>query len=163
MKKALILDSSALIGGVRPYQEECFTVKEVLKEIKNRNTKLRVDVSIREGSLKILKPSKECCEEVKRVALNSGDIALLSKTDIKVLALARHLLRLGRKVTIITDDYDIQNMASIMDIEFKPITEMGIKKVFRWKTICKGCGKKFPASYKGRCDVCGSELKIVRG
>jgi UPF0271 protein len=163
MKKILVLDAPAFIRGCQPYQgEECYTVEEVLREIRRGDTGLKVELSVREGRLRVESPRQRSLDNVEETATESGDIALLSEADLKLLALALDLKEDGKKVAIVTDDYDIQNVASLLGIEYLPLAERGIRKVLRWKNICKGCGKRFPIKYKGRCDVCGSKLRILR-
>jgi len=158
----LILDASALLSGFRP-SGECYTVQEVIDEIKEKNAKLRVNLSLGEGSLKLAEPQEESLMEVKKAAEESGDIAKLSETDIKLLSIALYFKKKRSRAIVVTDDYNIQNLASRLGIEFSPTTEGGIKKILIWRKICRGCGRKFPIKYHGSCDVCGSKVvKIAK-
>ncbi len=150
-----ILDAIAFISGMS-IEGECYTVNEVLEELKSEDAKLRAFLALSQGNLKVKEPNKKNVQKVIKAARKTGDILNLSQADIKLLALATEL-----GGVIITDDYAIQNLAKVLGIEYKQVTELGIKKIFKWKNICKGCGKIFPLDYKGRCDVCGSELKKV--
>jgi UPF0271 protein len=160
--KTLVLDASALIGGFWPSdKEECYSVPEVIKEIKKNDIRLKIQLSISQGFLKILDPPPHSVEKTHKAGMDSGDIALLSRTDLKILSLALYLKEKGRDPVIVTDDYDIQNLASILEIKHIGVAEMGIKKVLKWKKACKGCGKVFRVDYEGRCNVCGSKLIIM--
>jgi len=161
--KALVLDTSAFITGFGP-DSSCrtYTVSGVINEIKNRELKLKVELFLDDGSLKLAEPSEKGLSYVKKVAEKSGDISTLSGTDLEVVALACDLKEEGIEVAIMTDDYGIQNVASILKITFTPAAEMGIKKVIIWKHICSACKKMFPPDFKGKCTDCGSELRIVR-
>lgn len=164
MKKIIVLDTSAFIGGFQPQisKEECYTVQEVVEEIKDREAKLIVDLCLEEGRIKIVKPSKASITEVKALSKETGDSALLSEADIKIISLALYLKKEGYNPVIMTDDYDIQNLVTTLGIGFVPIVEGKIKKVLRWKNICKGCGKIFPIECREeKCDVCGSMLKKI--
>lgn len=158
MKKIFVLDASAFIAGFKPLSEECYTLSEVVAELKSE-ARLKTGLSLQEGSLRLIEPEERHIEKVKRVAQGSGDTARLSETDIKLLACALRLKEEGA-VAIVTDDYSVQNVAKLLDIEFASTTERGIKKIFRWHKVCRGCGKNFLASYSGACDVCGSEVRI---
>lgn len=153
----LILDTSALISGFQP-SSECYTVPEVISEVREKNAKLRVSLSLSEGNLKLVEPEEENLLEIKKAARESGDIAKLSDTDIKLLSIALRFKKKRSRAIIITDDYNIQNLASRLGMEFSPTTEAGIKKILTWKKICRGCGKRFPAEYHGSCDVCGTRV-----
>lgn len=161
--KALVLDTSAFITGFGP-DSSCYTctVREVINEIKNRELKLKVELFLNDRSLKLVEPSERALAYVKKTAEKSGDISTLSDTDLKVIALACDLKEEGSEVAVMTDDYGIQNVASILKIAFTPAAEMGIKRVITWKNICGACKKRFPPDFKGRCTVCGSELRITR-
>lgn len=156
----LVLDTSAFIAGFGP--DSSYTVKEVIGEIKNRELKLKVELFLDDGSLKLVEPSGESLARTKKTAKKSGDISALSDTDLKVIALAWGLKQEGSEVAIMTDDYGIQNVASILNITFVPAAEMGIKKVIIWKHVCSACKKRFPADFEGECTVCGSKLRKVR-
>ncbi len=156
----LVLDASVLLSGFQP-GSECYTVREVIDEVREKNAKLRVSLSLEEGSLKLIEPPEESLTEVKKFARESGDIAKLSDTDIKLLSVALHFKKKRFKPVIITDDYNIQNLASMLGMEFSPTTEAGIKKILTWKKICKGCGKRFPIEYQGSCDVCGTRVSKI--
>ncbi|MEE9564109.1 MAG: hypothetical protein V3V63_00140 [Candidatus Hydrothermarchaeaceae archaeon] len=165
--RALVLDTSAFVTGFGPgygtdSSLDTFTVKEVINEIKNRELKLRVDLYLNDGLLKLVEPSERALMFAKQISGKSGDLATLSDTDLKVIALAHDLREDGLEVTIMTDDYAIQNISNIAGIKYTPAAEMGIQKVIRWKNICSACKKTFPPDFKGKCTDCGSELRIVR-
>lgn len=156
----LVLDASALLSGFSP-DSECYTVQEVIGEVREKNARLRISLSLEEGSLKLIEPREENLLEIKKAALESGDIVKLSETDIKLLSIALYFKKKRAEPVIVTDDYNIQNVAIKLDMKFSPTTEAGIKKIFTWKKICKGCGKKFPVEYHGNCDVCGTKVSKI--
>jgi len=150
-----IVDAIVFISGMN-IENECYTVNEVLEELKSEDAKLRASLALSQGNLKVKEPEEKYITKVTKASRKTGDILNLSNADIKLLALALEL-----NGVIITDDYDIQNVAEVLGIRYKKVAEPGIKKVFEWKNICKGCGKIFPLEYKGKCDVCGAELKKI--
>jgi UPF0271 protein len=165
--KALVLDASAFITGFGPYLSSIpaiptYTVQEVIDEIKNKELKVKVELSLTEGSLKLVEPSTRALMYVKKMAEKTGDVSVLSDTDLKVLALASDLEREGLDVSIMTDDYGIQNVSTIMGISFTPAAESGIKKMIYWKKMCSACRKEFAPDFKGECPECGSELKMIK-
>ncbi|MEE8168254.1 MAG: hypothetical protein V3T58_05225 [Candidatus Hydrothermarchaeales archaeon] len=155
----LILDTSALLAGARPSKEEkCYTVPKVMEEVRERKAKLALELSLQARDIKLLEPSERALTKAGEAARESGDIAQLSQCDIQLIALAIDFKETGKESVILTDDYSIQNLSKKLGVSFVPIAEMGIKKYLSWKNICKGCGKKFPIEYKGKCDHCGSEV-----
>lgn len=158
-----ILDTSAFVAGFVPSGEGSFvTVSSVIRELTNDKERLKAEIAVEQGSVTLEDPGEEAREQVKKVAADSGDLGLLSETDREVIALAVQRREGGDEVLILTDDYDIQNMARHMGIPYKPMAEKGIGRVFTWIIICKGCKKRFNEDYKEKdCDVCGSLLKRV--
>ena len=158
MKKSekLILDSVAFISGF-PIEGECFTINEVINELKNMYTRTRAEIALSQGKLRILEPSRKEIEKVKRIAAKTGDLLNLSKTDIKLIALAHEL-----NGTLITDDYDIQNVATVMKIKYRGIYERGIKEVFEWKIYVRDAEKYFLSIIKENATCAGRSLKKLQ-
>ena len=94
--------------------------------------------------------------KVRAAATKSGDSNRLSPTDMTVIALAIDL-----NGTIWTDDYSIQNVASILGIPYRAVGMAGIKKVVKWNYQCMGC-KKWYKEKQPDCPICGSQMKACR-
>jgi len=112
--------------------------------------------SLKEVCLRVLEPSREAVEAVEAKCRETGDDARLSEADVHVIALARQT-----GSTILTDDYSIQNIAMVLGIPYRPVSQKGIDAVFLWKYRCTGCRKIFDAAVK-ECPVCGSEVRSYR-
>lgn len=97
-------------------------------------------------------PSKDAIDKVGTMAEKTGDIDRLSPTDIQVLALA---LELG--APLISDDYSIQNVAMSLAIKCLPMETRGIKRIYCWKYVCRGCGKEYDRRIS-ECVICGKEI-----
>jgi UPF0271 protein len=150
VEKVLILDTSAFIS--HPGSLKGLTVREVLEEARSLTAKWRSCLD----SVKVLEPSATSLGEVERSVRETGD--RLSKTDVKLLALALDVKKEGKDPEILTDDYSIQNLARVLGVGFSGVGEEGIKKVFRWISVCPSCGRSFPPSEQ-ECRFCGSKLK----
>jgi len=161
MEKCIVLDASALISGFQPQlvDQKCYTVPEIIEEIKDGQAKLVAELCLGERSVNLLQPSEETVNEVRSFSESTGEIGLLSEPDIKLISLALEFKRKGRVPVIVTDDYDIQNVAARLGIEYSPLAERGIKEVFEWRNVCVGCGRDFPPETTGKCNVCGSRLR----
>ena len=89
----------------------------------------------------------------------------MSETDLALVSLA-----LERSALLITDDYRMQNVATILDIEWQGVSEVGIGQVWAWTLICSGCRSEFEAPNStstkqknyGECTNCGTALKLKR-
>lgn len=153
-----ILDTSALIAGFIPNLEEVnqMTVHEVIEEARGLSVKLELETAITSGQVKIEDPPEEAVAEVENKAAKTGDT--VSETDIKLLALAFHLHKSKNRPVLVTDDYAIQNLATLLGIPYSRVAQPGIKDVFKWRKICPSCGEVYPPDVS-RCKVCGAWLK----
>ncbi len=163
LKKNLVLDASAFIGGYVPEKGCNYTVSEVTDEVKDLKSFMIMESSIKEGNLIIAHPKDEDVLKVESSIKNSGDNLRLSNPDKKILALALSIKKRKGNVTVITDDYSIQNALKILGIPFRSILTPGISEVYNWKKICRGCKQEFSEDYlEDECDICGSPIHKKR-
>ncbi|NJE53815.1 type II toxin-antitoxin system VapC family toxin [Thermococcus sp. 21S9] len=148
-----VIDIAIFIQGI---DVEGFTTPKVVEEVKDPESRLFLEGLISAGKVKVLVPSKESVEAVKESARRTGELEELSEADLEILALAYEL-----KATLLTDDYNLQNIAKTLGIPFKTL-KRGIKRVMRWNYVCIGCGKRFSEMPpEGICPDCGSPVKLV--
>jgi len=147
----VVLDTSAIIylSDFRRFSE-MLTVQEVIEEVKDKVTAMKLSGL----KLKVVEPEKRIVEEIKKIASETGDLEKLSKTDIKILALAKE-----NRCAIISDDYNIQNVAEKIGISYISIFNKKITKLIKWKKFCKNCKKYFKK--EKFCSVCGGKLTRV--
>lgn len=162
-RRALVLDTSAFIAGLDPAMvgDETYTVPEVELELTEESTsKLRLMALIEGGFIKIIEPEPKYIEIIKSISGRIGDLASLSETDIKVLALAAQLKDQGYDVVVVTDDYSMQNTAERAGLKYAPLANLGIRYQFHWIIRCPACGKRYPSDRKEMvCDDCGTQLE----
>lgn len=142
-----VLDSSALIHPIG--FEDAATVPEVLEEVRNRPSRLRIENAMAAGKLRLLEPSPEAMAVVLEKSGESGDS--LSHADSKLVALA-----LEQHAVLVTDDYGMQNVAKLLGVSFKPLSERGIQKAIMWGRYCPNCKKPVVGI---ECPSCGSATK----
>ncbi|WP_297552932.1 type II toxin-antitoxin system VapC family toxin [Thermococcus sp.] len=148
-----VIDTAIFIQGI---DVEGFTTPKVVEEVKDPESRLFLESLISAGKVKVLVPSKESVEVVMEAARKTGELNELSEADIEVLALAYEL-----KATLLTDDYNLQNIAKTLGITFKTL-KRGIKRVIRWNYVCIGCGKRFSEMPpEGVCPDCGSPVRLI--
>jgi UPF0271 protein len=129
---------------------EMYTTRSVIDELKDLRSKSRFDVLCAHG-LTLAVPSRENTEKVKAASKKSGDAGIISVTDCDILAVA---LDLG--AVLWTDDFAVQNVASILGVQTAPIIQRKAKRI-HWKYRCSGCGRYF--DHDGECLICGSIIK----
>lgn len=161
--KSIVLDTSAFIAGFNPsdVDEDTYSVPEVETELLDSSiSKIRFNMSVESGKLKVIKPSPEYIDLVKSASSEVGDISFLSEADISVIALAAQLKENGQNPIIITDDYSIQNVAEKLGLKFASLASFGIRYQLQWIFYCPACGKKYPPNIKTMtCENCGTQLK----
>jgi UPF0271 protein len=148
-----ILDTSFFFGEY-PFYEEFMTTPEVVAELKDVISRMRFDVMQNRG-LSVCKADTATTDRVRKTAKESGDLQVLSETDISVIALG-----LFFSGTVVSDDFAVQNVCCHLKI---PVQNMMQKKARCrvWKNICSGCGMEIPVDEEN-CSVCGS-TSVKRG
>ena len=144
----VVLDTSAIIylNDFRMF-DEIFTVSDVIDEVKDRINVLKLSGI----KFKIIDPSERSIKEVEEVAKETGDLEKLSKTDMKILALAKE-----KGLGIVSDDYNIQNVAEKLGINYISLFSKKITKIIQWGKYCGNCKKFF--ENKSMCPKCGNQL-----
>ena len=161
-RRAIVLDTSALIAGYSIPAEAGvhYTTPSVLREARMKPVgRARIDASVSSGKLVVKEPERRFVEEVLKVSRQLGE-ETLSETDVDVLALSLQLAGSGFDVTVVSDDYSIQNVAASLGIGFKALTTRGIERLIRWVIYCPACKKTYSKPPRGMvCPVCGTHLK----
>jgi UPF0271 protein len=150
----VVLDTSSLFGLEQiPPDWEAYVTEGVLAELEKYNDRRAENLL---PMIKVSQATSSALSKVKEAAKGTGDSSRLSRTDMELLGLALEL-----KAAVVTDDYSIQNLASVLGIEYMPMNMKGITKVVRWNYLCTGCGKVFKEPQPD-CPVCGSPLRTTR-
>ena len=150
-----ILDTCAFFTQMHP-SGKIATVKNIEDEIINRQSKQYYS-NLKSKGLKIIEPVKESLDFIKKKAKETGDLDVLSLTDIKILALGYEL-----QGTIISDDFAIQNVALALEVEFVSCSNKAITEKRIWKYKCTACHHK-EKEKKTDCPVCGNtEIRRIK-
>ena len=149
-----VLDATAIRSGMTIAGEGWYTIPEVIDEIRLGRQARNLDMLL-EASLRVMSPNDAALKTIEETASKTHDLESLSRTDIGVLALAYQL-----EATIISDDYAVQNIASILKIPIKTDLK-GIREIIHWTFRCRGCGKYYD-KMQPDCPVCGSEIRRVK-
>jgi UPF0271 protein len=158
-KKIYVLDASAIIGGFYSKSSVNFITGEVILEIKDLKSSLLLQSAIEDGHIKVEEPEEEDIEKTNEIIESSGDILRLSRVDRNIIALALKLKRKGYIPIVVTDDYSMQNALKTIKMHYKSVLTEGIKEIYNWIKICKGCKKKYPSNYGFEdCEICGSPV-----
>ena len=156
-----VLDASAIYNGVLThnisgikYIPQC-----VLEEVRGM---MRGEALIEEAllyeELQTIVPDEVILLEIEKQARVTGDIHELSDCDLAVLAVAKSLCLKELDVIILSDDYDIQNLATHIGLVCKGIHWKGITSIHEYFWVCPGCGNK-SKTQTDNCIECGTEMK----
>ncbi len=151
-----IADSAVFIMGKDIDPSRLVTVSAVVGELRSHEASIRFELAC-EGGARVESADPVWRQKVMDAAGSTRDSEELSATDIDVLAKA---LEYGDEAVLLTDDYAVQNTASVLGIRFMPVVQKKIRDVLEWEKECFGCRRRFPAG--DICPVCGSDLKKKR-
>ncbi len=155
-----VLDAAGFFAGAQLSLPLVVTTDDVLKEVKDRDSSLRLKYSLEAGKVIVITPDTESVRRIREVAERLGELGRLSSTDIKLLALTHELISAGCRVVVITDDRSVQNVALSIGASVKGIKHRPLRKARRYVYKCPACGHV--SSRPGTCEKCGTPLKRVR-
>lgn len=150
-----VLDASAFYAGI-PFQssKKCITTNAVYEEVKHiRKSYSPLEALIDAGNLTIIEPELTSFNKVIACAKKTGDYTKLSQADISIIALA---LQFGK--TLISDDFAVGNVATLLKIPVKTLAFRGISELRAWVYFCKSCRMVYNSRISV-CQICGSRLK----
>jgi len=158
-----VLDARAFIAGILPAKaHEIYVTEGVLKELRGTpQTASRALAYLEARRVKKIEVNESDLATVRERASKIGESEKLSDADLEVAAAAVGLSRRGRKVTVLTDDYALQNLLSSVGIYYERLTHPGITQEIRYRYRCSVCGKVF-ARPLTQCPDCGSRVTRVR-
>jgi len=163
-ERTLVLDTSALIAGLLQsgIDLKMYTTPSVIDEARGRgySSFLRKEAQ-NARDLAVMEATPDIVNSVKSKIKQLGESARLSDTDISVISLALYLRNEGNpEVTIMSDDYSLQNVASSLGFVTKSSNTQGITKQFEWSYYCPACFKSYDKPPKDMlCGLCGTKLK----
>ncbi|MEM4035775.1 MAG: hypothetical protein QXU97_04095 [Fervidicoccaceae archaeon] len=116
--KVFVLDAAALFAGLQLFLPGCsYTVPEVVEEVKDAESREKLERSLEAGKLIVVSPSSRV---EARAPLSSADVALLS--------LALELSSRGASVVVVTDDYALQLAVKEAGLTYMPIKTLGVDR-----------------------------------
>jgi UPF0271 protein len=150
-----VLDASAFYTGV-PFlsNSKFYTTNSVFEEVKHiKRSYGALEALIDAGKLKVIEPEELFLQQVISIAKKTGDFSRCSSADLSILALALQL-----NTTLISDDYAVGNIATLLKIPIKSIGTKGITEIRKWIAFCMACGKAYEPNIT-ECALCGNKLR----
>ncbi|MHA2331489.1 MAG: hypothetical protein ACXAEU_05635 [Candidatus Hodarchaeales archaeon] len=154
-----ILDSSAVINsrGVVSLArgEQVVTTDLIVAEIKDFTSRMLLEVlqsSTDFSTIPVSRLQGEMALVERKAALSKDQ---LSTADLSVAALAFHFHSQSKVNTVLTDDYRLQNLLSILGLLYRPVIMTGIKTIKNPRfTRCKACNRQLEEEKV--CQHCGT-------
>lgn len=127
--------------------DEMITVPAVTGELESFDAQQRFETH----DIELQEPDETILATIEKQADTHG--LSVSRTDQQLVALAK-----DRDGTLITDDYQLQNLAHHCDVDVEGFVKDEIEDVTSWTRICPNCGE---TQDNDRCPTCGVETKRV--
>ncbi len=152
-----VLDATPLLTGYTPsiVTNLHYTTQEIVDELTGDE---QLHLAVAKEWLRIREPSAKCLKTIRDIAAETGDNFVLSPADFSILALTLEIRSEGARVTILTDDYAIQNVAAKLQIPFQNFAWRRIRRTITWELYCPTCRKTYNTRQR-ICPNCGSTLK----
>ncbi len=161
--KVFIIDAAGVFSGFPTQFTGLFiTSPKVLDEVKDAKSKQTLEFLLSSRKLHVCEVKPEFLRRAKEVAKELGELRELSVTDLEVLALFIEFKEYGCEVTVVTDDYSIQNIVKYLGGKFIPIKTKGVTHVITYAYLCTKCGYRGEPLKGNICPICGSKMKKVR-
>lgn len=132
---------------------EVFLTPNTLDEIKSNLSTNVLTLFLATRKPNIVEPDEKHLSQVVLTAKKMGQNKL-SNVDIEVIGLALMLME-QNKVTIVSDDFGIRNVAHELRIPSIGIKTSGGNKKRLYKYICEGCSQVY-YQIENDCEICGS-------
>ncbi len=156
--KIYVLDASVFIKNLSYMFNDSLAITTPLIEDEIKSPQAKMDFYRASTTyLQVILPKKEHMEKVKQKLKETNHN--LSISDISIIALALEFKEKGKDVEIVSDDYSVQDVASLFGISTISLTYPGITTNYKWKRVCTGCGRE---TNREICEICGSPTKYVK-
>jgi UPF0271 protein len=161
MSRTYVIDAGALLSTwtERVHEGMFFTTTDVMDELRNRPSKFRADLLEVLDRLREEMPTTDSISAARRAATETGDDTILSKTDVKLIALAHSKKQDGLTIVLVSTDLAILNTARYMGIE--TLDPSGkFKDDIKWALFCPACNHRSTAlKADHECPVCGTPMR----
>ena len=160
-RRTLVLDTTAFLAALplMIYTARLVAPPRVIEEVRDRESRERLEVATLVERVEVVEPRERYRWRVKRVAVKLGLHTSLSDTDIDVAALALQLREEGGgEVTVVTDDYALQNLLAKLGVEYMPLRTRGIREAREYILVCPVCGYVSKRYGERICPRCGVPL-----
>ena len=166
----VVIDNTAFAMGfnINLLQDELdnlhlYTTGAIYSEAsENAKSAQLLEIAHNQRILTIEDPTTEAMEKTKEIAEVTGDLGVLSMADQELIGLGLDLKNMHPDATVLimSDDYAVQNVCTVLSLSIYSLFKDKIKKVIYWEVYCPRCFQTFPNSHlKSQCPECEANLK----
>lgn len=134
------------------------TTPTILDELRNRPSKQRADMLLSTGRILEESPDSHLTTQIEEAARRTGDLNIMSDTDIQLLALALTREVAGDTVVVVSSDLAVLNTAEELGLAFLDPHKRMKNKII-WMRKCPACGHaERKISQVEECPICGTVM-----
>jgi UPF0271 protein len=135
------------------------TTNNILSEIRNRPSQSRAEIMILLDRMLTTDPTSEYIFRARDAATRSGDISVISENDIELVALALMLNDKGKAVVLVSTDFAVLNIASLMGLKILDPSKKFDQEIV-WGMRCPACHyQEKTLRRETECPVCGTQMR----
>lgn len=136
------------------------TTRRIANEIRNRPSIQRLENLLSTDRIVIEEVEEKWIELARVSARETGDLSVLSPSDLELLGLVIKKHREGFQFTLASMDFAVLNVASHIGVGIlNPMGQM--KHRIEWAMKCPACGHRSDNTRMLECDICGTRMKRI--
>ena len=158
--KVYVLDTTAFLAALplMLYNARLLAPPRVIEEVRDQESREKLQVAMLLDRVEVVEPREKYRWRTRRAAAKHGLHVSLSETDIDVAALALQARDEYNDVTVVTDDYALQELLTHLGIRFQPLRTRGIREARDYILVCPVCGYVSRRYGERICPRCGARL-----
>ena len=161
MPRTYVLDTGVLVSTWTDKNVDAIfiTTPSIIAEVRNRLSRFRAETLFLLEKMTERTPNEEDIKRVESVSTLAGDKAVLSQSDIELIALALSITREEIDTTLVSTDFAVLNTASHLGLNIlDPNKKFG--QEITWGMRCPACNFKSKTPTRdNECPVCGTVMR----
>ena len=162
-----VLDTAAFLASIQLgiVSSIYYTTSKVIEEVRDRESRSRLDLAISSGKIKVRDPEKAYIRKAVSLIerIDPRLINALSDADLSVIALSLELRDRGCDPVLFTDDMVIHRVCrdlGLRTVGVKRSRPSNIRRVRQSMFVCAVCGyRTYRRPKNDQCPACGGRLK----
>ena len=161
MSKLYVLDTGALLSNwTQQHREDSMTTTQaVMDEVRNKPSQVRTELLLLLDKMTIESASQEYLTRTEEAAKVTGDMIMVSQTDIGLVALCLEKKESGIDSILVSTDLALLNIAIYLGLDIED-PENRMRNQITWSFRCPACSHTQPSHTEYLdCPICGTPLR----